>query len=121
MAFVEVDVKVKDLDLQRKLDTLLDTKTMTLLHNILAKMCDPYVPFLEGPLSQTIKVTDTGVTYTQPYARYQYYGVNFNHTTDYHPQATALWDKVMLSERGDEFRAQVEAVLRERAREVYGS
>lgn len=120
---VEVDIDEKAIG--AKIENLIDDKTMLEIHNLLAKMCDPYVPFLEGPLSQSAfaQVTPEYVQYggsEVPYARYQYYGNEFNHTIDYHPQATALWDKVMMSEHGDEFRAQVEEILKRRARELYG-
>lgn len=120
MSVVKVEVQLNDRALQKRIDSLLDSKTMLQIHNLLYKMCDPYVPFLEGPLSQTPEVTPYSVKYIQPYARYQYYGVEFNHTVEYHPKATALWDKVMMSEKGDEFRAQVRDILRRRAAEVYG-
>ena len=120
MAFIDIDVKINDDAISGKLDLLLDSKTMYAIHNLLAKMCDPYVPFLEGPLAQTVEITEDSVRYVQPYARYQYYGVGFNHTIDRHPQATALWDKVMMSEKGDEFVEQVKAIIRRRAQEIYG-
>lgn len=119
MASVDVKVKINK-DLLADVDGILDTGTKLAIHNLLAKMCDPYVPFLEGPLSQTVEVYPDKVKYIQPYARYQYYGTYFNHTLDYHPKATALWDKAMMRERGDEFREQVEAILRRRIRQVYG-
>lgn len=120
MAFIKIGVDINDENIQKKIDMLIDDTVMYEIHNLLLKMCDPYVPFLEGPLSQTAEVTPQSVRYIQPYARYQYYGVNFNHTIDYHPQATALWDKVMMSERGEEFKAGVREILRRRARELYG-
>lgn len=121
MALINVDVQIDDASIQKKLDMLVDDRVMYQIHDLLAKMCDPYVPFLEGPLSQTNVVTPQSVRYTVPYARYQYYGVDFNHTVDYHPQASALWDKVMMSEHREEFLDGVRAILRARAREIYGS
>lgn len=121
MAFIEIDAQINDVDLQQHLDELAnDEQTMLAIHDLLAKMCDPYVPFLNGPLSQTVEVSPQSVKYVQPYARYQYYGTEFNHTIDYHPQATALWDQVMLSEHGEEFRNQVRDILRRRIKELYG-
>lgn len=120
MSSVQVKVEINDATIKRKLDSLIDSRTMLQIHNLLAKMCDPYVPFLEGPLSQTVEVTPKSVKYVQPYARRQYYGTDFNHTTDYHPQATALWDKAMMRDRREEFVEQVRQILRQRAREIYG-
>ena len=97
--------------LQDKLDTIVDRKTMLAIYNRLAQRCDPYVPFLNGPLSQTAQVTADGVRYIQPYARYQYYGDHFNHTTDYHPLASARWDKAMMRDHGDEFIKDVQDIL----------
>lgn len=120
MSLIQIDVSVNEQSIGAKLVNLIDDNTMLEIHNLLAKMCDPYVPFLEGPLSQTIEVSPKSVKYIQPYARYQYYGVGFNHTKDYHPQSTALWDRVMMSEHGEEFITQVKEILARRAREIYG-
>lgn len=113
-------IKLNDKALTKKLDNLLDSQTMLEIHNLYAKMMDPYVPFLEGPLSQTVEVTPAYVKYIQPYARYQYHGVNFNHTKDYHPLASAEWDKAMMRDKGEEFKAQVTEILRRRAKVLYG-
>ena len=120
MSAVEIDVSIDTRAIEQKFENLVDDNVMLEIHNTLAKMCDPYVPFLEGPLSQTIQVTPESVRYIQPYARYQYYGTGFNHTTDYHPQATAMWDKVMMDEQGEQFVDQVKEILARRARELYG-
>lgn len=118
MASVTVDVQINDRKLERIMSDLTNSRTMLEIYNTLAKMCDPYVPFLEGPLSQTVEITSDGVTYIQPYARYQYYGVDFNHTTDYHPLASAMWDKAMLRDKGDEWNKAVHDILARRAREI---
>lgn len=121
MAFVGVSVNINEKAIADKIDALAnDETTMLEIHNLLAKMCNPYVPYLHGPLSETAEISSKSVRYIQPYARYQYYGTHFNHTVDVHPQATALWDKVMLSEHRDEFVAQVRAILRRRVSELYG-
>lgn len=119
---MSVTVDINDMKLKTLLDGLIDDTTMLQIHNLFAKMCDPYVPFLEGPLSQSAfaNVKPDGVTYSTPYAHYQYVGQNFNHTLDYHPKATAFWDKVMMSEKGEEFAKQVEDILTRRAKELYG-
>lgn len=106
--------------LNKNLDALLDNKTMLQINNLFAKKMDPYVPFLEGPLSQTIEVSPVGVKYTQPYARYQYHGTEFNHTIDYHPLASAEWDKAMMRDKGDEFKAEVKEILLQRLRQING-
>ena len=122
---LKIKIEVDDSRLPERVDRLLDEKTMLQIHNLFAKMCDPYVPFLEGPLSQSAlaQVTPDYVQYgngSVPYAHYQYYGTEFNHTLDYHPKATALWDKVMMSEQGELFIRQVKKILERRAKELYG-
>ena len=119
-SIVDVKVDIDDAAIQDRLYRLTDEATMLEIHNLLAKMCDPYVPFLEGPLSQTIEITPHYVRYTQPYAHYQYEGVNFNHTLDYHPLASAKWDKAMMEAKGEEFTKQVKEILVRRAKERYG-
>lgn len=119
MAMIRTNIEINDAAIQRKLDSLVsDEATMLEIHNEFAKRCDPYVPFLEGLLSQTVEVTAQGVRYVQPYARYQYYGVLFNHTLEHHPQASAKWDEAMMAEHGDEFRAQIHDIIRRRARQL---
>jgi len=128
------NVKFNAQDIQKKVDNLVDENTMLQIHNLFAKMCDEYVPFFEGPLSQSAlaQVTPQYVKYGGssatsdirpqgvPYARYQYYGVGFNHTKDYHPKATAMWDKAMMSEKGQLFCEQVKDILVRRAKQLYG-
>ena len=52
-----------------------DAEIKLLVHNAFAKELNPYVPMQTGVLSQTPIITDKGVTYTQPYAHYQYTGI----------------------------------------------
>lgn len=146
----EVEIDIDEQALGHKLDSLLDDQTMLRVHNLLAKMCDPYVPFMEGTLSQTVEITPEWVRYIQPYSHYIYtgavYGPNIpimengvivgwfsppgqkkhptgasiNYSTSVHPQATSEWDKVMMQEHGEEFTEQVKQLLLLRARELYG-
>ena len=117
---IHIKVDLDDKDLEDALTRLTDNKTMLELHALLAKMMDPYVPFLEGPLSQTLEITPQHVRYLQPYAHYQYTGEGFNFTRDYHPLASAYWDKAMMAQRGEEFVEQVKEILVRRAKELYG-
>lgn len=116
MAEVKIGVKLNDA-IKKKLEGLVNPTTMLAIHNTLAKRCDPYVPFLEGPLSQTHQVSEYGVRYTQPYARYQYYGTDFNHTKEYHPLASAKWDEAMMRDHGEEFINEVHDILHRRLRD----
>lgn len=123
MASVTITVKKNMIDkkLQQIMTEAQNRDTMTAIYNNLAKKCDPYVPFLTGALAQSNEVNpkgtaypdEEGVHYIQPYARYQYYGVDFNHTVEYHQLATAMWDKAMMRDKGDEFRQEVKEILEE--------
>lgn len=111
MASIKINVKISDA-LKSRLKDINSPGTMLTIHNTLAKRCDPYVPYLHGPLSQTIHISSKGVTYTQPYARRQYFGDDFHHTLDKHPLASARWDEAMMRDHGDEFNQEVEDILR---------
>lgn len=113
VASIKVKVNISQ-DLRDRLRDINSPATMYAIHNTLAKRCDPYVPYLNGPLSTTFNVTSQGVTYTQPYARRQYFGDDFRHTLDFHPLASARWDEAMLRDHGDEFDQEVELILRRR-------
>lgn len=119
---MSVVVDVNPMVLQGVVNSLIDDQTMLAIHNTFAKMCDPYVPMLNGPLHESglAGVTPKYVEYNVPYAHYQYVGQDFNHTVEYHPKATAFWDQVMMQEKGDEFYKEVEAILLRRAKELYG-
>lgn len=117
---VEYEVKIKDKNLVDKIDKLLDDNTNLQIHDLFAKILDPYVPMLEGPLSQTVEVHPAYIKYIQPYAHYQYHGTNFNHTLDYHPLATAEWDKVAMQTEIERFENDVKQILIRRVKELYG-
>lgn len=117
---VSVDKNIISKQIQEKFAQLGNPTTMLAIHNTLAKRCDPYVPFLEGPLSQTFQVSSEGVRYIQPYARYQYNGTEFNFTKDKHPLATSHWDKAMLRDHGAEFNQEVKEIIQRRLYEVNG-
>ncbi len=110
----------KDNEIVEKINKLIDDNTMLEIHNLFAKTIDPWVPFLEGPLSQTVEINPEYIRYIQPYAHYQYEGINFNHTIEYHPRATAQWDKVAMQTELAAFEEQVKQILIRRAKELYG-
>lgn len=118
--YLKTSIEINESAIEAKLLELVDSQTMLEIHNVFAKYCDPYVPMLEGPLSQTVEITPEYIRYNQPYAHYQYYGEEFNHTLDYHPLASAKWDEAMLRDRRDEFIANVKEILIRRAKELYG-
>lgn len=147
----EFTVYLDELGLERWFEQLCsDEQTMLEIHNLYAKMMDPYVPMQEGVLSQSTEITSQSVKYTQPYAHYQYegavYGPNIpiteggeivgffsppgqkkyptgaslNYSKEMHPLASSHWDKAMLAAKGDEFREGVKQILIRRANELYG-
>lgn len=113
-----MNVHVNEQAIEAKIDELLDDSTMLAVHNAFARLIDPWVPMLEGPLSQTLEITPEYVRYLVPYAHYQYNGINFNHTTTYHPLASAQWDKVAMQTQMPQFEAEVTEILKRRAREL---
>lgn len=117
----KVSIDFNEKSIQQKVDNLLIDDTLMLqIHAAFERYCEPYVPYLHGPLSRTAQASADGVKYTQPYAHYQYVGEHFNHTKTVHPKATAYWDKVMMSEQGEQFCKEVEALIQRRAKELYG-
>ena len=116
---VKVDVNLTGIE-DRFENLVNDSLVMLSIHNTFAKKCDPYVPFLHGPLSKTVVITSEYIKYIQPYAHYQYNGINFNHTLDHHPLATAKWDEAMMRDHGEEFKEEVRQKLVRRYKELYG-
>lgn len=106
--------------LMDKLKVVDSPEVRTAINQVYADMCDPYVPYDMGALANTAQVTDKGVTYTQPYARRQYFGEEIHHKTEYHPLATARWNEVMLADHGDEFIAEASQIIRRAFRKGEG-
>lgn len=115
---IEAEINISERAVKGKLEALLDDETLLNINQLFADMCDPYVPFKTGALSD-VKVTPQGVDYDVPYARKQYEG-EFQHNLAVHPLATSFWDKVMLSEHYDEYMMGVRDILIRRAQELYG-
>lgn len=121
MSKVSFNVHINEESLQSELENLIhDVPTMYEIHMLFARMIDPWVPYLHGPLSKTVEIEPECIRYIQPYARYQYYGIYFNHTKDVHPLASALWDKRAMETQLDSFTAQVQEILARRARQYNG-
>lgn len=85
-----VDVLV-DMNVNAVYNSRITSRVRLLATTTLAKLLNPYVPFDTGTLANTAEVSETSVTYIQPYARRMYYGEDFNFNTDYHPFATHHW------------------------------
>ena len=147
MAKIVIKPKISEF-LKDKIAELNNPTTMLTIHENLAKRCDPYVPMQEGTLAQTVTITPREVRYTQPYARYQYYGEIYGpnipikengeiigwfsppgqpkhptgrqmqHSTEKHPLASSKWDEAMLRDHGEEFYKEVEDILKWRWKHV---
>ena len=100
--------------IMRHIELLDDNATMTEIHQLLATMCDPYVPYRTGALANNIDITADHVRYNQPYAARNYFKDNFQHSPEVHPLATAHWGEAMLADHGDEFRAGVAEIINRR-------
>lgn len=147
---INIDVDIDTAKLAKEFEALKDDNVMYQIHNLFAKMCDPYVPMKEGVLSQSVNIEKDKVIYPQPYAHYMYvgevYGPNIpiiedgivvgwfsppgqkkhptgkdiNYNKEMHPLASKEWDKAMMNARGEEFLNQVKEILMQRFKELYG-
>lgn len=66
-----------------------------------ADYMDKFVPYDEGNLAD-YRIEGNRVIYQQPYATYQYYGINksgkpLNYSKAKHELATSYWDRAMVS------------------------
>lgn len=145
---IRTSVHVNPNAINAKLEDLVkDDQTMLEIHNLFARMMEPYVPF--GTDLGNLEVTPEYVKYNTPYAHYHYEGITYGlnipivedgiivgwfskpdddgrkHPTGTHlkytkPRASDHWDKAMMAEKKEEFVKQVEMILARRARELYG-
>jgi len=107
-----------------------------------AKAMDKFVPFASGTMATNVKtqktqkthkhmsetviqggqptsnVTTDTITYTTPYARYQYYGMRqdgshkiVKRDLSMHPLATSYWDKKMWTAKGEDVIKQTQNYL----------
>ena len=65
------------------------------------RLSDPYVPFLNGKLSEEVTESPGSITYNVPYARRQYYE-NEGKNRSKHPLAGSHWTERMWADRGKE-------------------
>lgn len=87
------------------------------LDNEVLKDCDPYVPMYTGNLRNSgITGTTLGsgmVIYNAPYARANYYGLDFNFSKDKHPKACAQWFEKTKAEKKEAWRKGAEKIVRQ--------
>lgn len=55
-------------------------------------LIDQFVPYRIGTLSESTVIEAWKLTYTQPYAHYQWAGEGFNYSTQEHLNATSHWE-----------------------------
>lgn len=92
-----------------------DNRAQVYLASEVKRLCDPYVPFQNGPLKNTAQIAADGssITYIQPYAHYQYYGEVMAGRAPKHYTGKALtysggglrgpqWDKRMIADKSKE-------------------
>lgn len=101
-----------------------DNRAQVYLASEVKRLCDPYVPFQNGPLKNTAVVASDGstVTYVQPYAHYQYYGEVMAGRAPKHYTGDKLtysggglrgpqWDKRMMADKGEELVANLKKFI----------
>lgn len=111
-------VKVRPVNqVKERLGLLKDGSFLKFCTNTCYKHMDKYVPYDTGML-RINAVMNTGggeITYLQPYARYQYYGVRAdgthevkNYTT---PGTGKYWDRLMVSAEADVVEKELQAFI----------
>lgn len=120
---VKVDIDTAKIMRQRGLGG--DFGAQRFLASEVVRLCDPYVPMQQGMLKNQRIIAQDGssVTYTQPYAHYQYYGEAMagrapkkytGNKLDYHgaPMRGPQWEKRMMADKGRELEKSLEAFIR---------
>jgi len=73
---------------------------------------DPYVPYEHGDLSGNAIVTPFEVTYTAPYAWYQWQDArNMNYSKEQHGLATGHWERAYAAANGGKLAQSIETFL----------
>lgn len=120
---VKVDINTAKIMRQRGMGG--DHGAQRFLASEVRRLCDPYVPMQQGMLkNQNIIAQDgSSITYTQPYAHYQYYGQAMagrapkkytGNELNYHgaPMRGKEWDKRMMADKREEVERNLEAYIR---------
>jgi hypothetical protein len=110
---IKVDINTAKIMKQRGLGG--DNRAQIFLASEVKRLSDPYVPMQQGALKNNAVIASDGsaLTYTQPYAHYQYYGEVMAGRAPKHYTGKALtysggglrgsnWDKRMIIDRGDD-------------------
>lgn len=110
---VKVDLNTAKIMKQRGLGG--DHRAQVFLASEVKRLSDPYVPMQQGLLKNRADISSDGstLTYTQPYAHYQYYGEAMagrapkkytGKGLTYHgaPMRGPRWDKRMMADKSGE-------------------
>ena len=119
---IKVDINTAQIMKKRGLGG--DHRAQVFLASEVKRLCDPYVPMQQGLLKNQAVVASDGstLTYTQPYAHYQYYGKVMvgrapKKYTDkdltYHgaPMRGPRWEKRMLADKSDDLVRSLKAYI----------
>lgn len=74
MAGIEININLSGVT-QNINKVITDDATLIAVHNLFAKLINPWVPMDEGVLSQTVEINKDFIRYNTPYAHYQYIGM----------------------------------------------
>lgn len=119
---VKVDIPTDKMLKARGLGS--DTGARKSLASEVKRLSDPYVPMQQGMLKNNAVIASDGssITYTQPYAHYQYYGEVMagrapkkytgkklkHHGANRGPQ----WDKRMLADKSKDLERSLDAYIK---------
>lgn len=112
---MKIRVDVNTAQIMRKRGLGGDNRAQVFLASEVKRLSDKYVPMQQGMLKNQSVIASDGstLTYTQPYAHYQYYGEamagrapkKYTGTPlDYHggPMRGPRWDQRMMADKGGE-------------------
>ena len=120
---VKVDINTAKIMRQRGMGS--SNEAQKFLASEVRRLCDPYVPFQQGMLKNQNVIAQDGssITYTQPYAHYQYYGEVMAGRAPKHytgkkltyngaPMRGPKWDERMMADRGKELEDNLAAFVK---------
>ena len=112
---VKISVDINTAKIMRARGLGGDNGAQIYLASEVKRLCDPYVPMQQGLLKNRAVIASDGstLTYTQPYAHYQYYGeamggrapkkyTGKSLTYNGAPMRGPQWDKRMMADKGNE-------------------
>ena len=119
---VTVDINTAKIMRERGLGG--DNRAQVYLASEVKRLSDPYVPMQSGQLKNMAVIASDGssVTYTQPYAHYQYYGKVMAGRAPKHYTGDDLtysggglrgaqWDKRMMADKSNELVSNLERFI----------